>query len=742
LILLAVTGKSAVAAVQPIPVYINPEPEAVPNVARGAKARASDYLADANNPGTAVKAVDGDFGPYSTWMSSRTKNQSWIELDFSASLSFNTVRLYWTTILRLPSFKIYAGNSPNPKALIFSATTSQAAAYKNGSVYRNSLINFSPTTARYLRLKFLATDIRVDEIEVFNGAPPARSPAFEPGDTRIRLRESITPQVLAQRGDLLVWFESGAHKVFRDEVVFGAATPDPVAQLSAAQGESEPFQIVLYHPSGLANARLAVEDLSGPETIPASNVRWHSVGYVYVRTKSAGLVSQLGRTQGLGRGWYPDYVRPAEPVTVLPGKHQPLWIVVDVPRGAVAGDYTGRVTLLADGDVSIPLELKVHVYDFSLPTQRAFSAIGREDGNIYGDTAATKLYFEQLSRLGFTGPAVFWPSPNITEESGKLVFDWTQFDDMAEYCIDQLHFSSLGFPGGVFAHQQTMYSQGDLVGRSGLSPGSPEFFASLEESLTEYGSHLSAKGWEDKFVFYVADEPGSAVVPFLTQVEDVFRSHLPNTPILQIGGTVFNDQVGRVNIWGPNEKGFNIPLYAGRAAAGDRVWSYANSLWLIDTPPLTSRALGWAYSKYDISGVFFFNLDKWSPNPYEIPFNSSRANGPPLFFYRDPTGVKGKLVNSLRIEMMRDGWEDWEYIRQLRALVKNAEDAGYASHPDVLDGRAALNDADALTYQYGYPVSPPAKYDYLYDPAQLLSVRDQVARAIEKVKTLVASPPT
>jgi len=757
-------------------VYMNPEPEAIPNLARRASVSVSSYRLALNRhreEGRArergrkdrggEQAIDGEFGQFSRWQAAGTKDPEWIELDFGHLTSFDTIRLYAThgSMTAMPAFDVLVGDKPASGRLVFSASATQATTSNNPSLYGNALVRLPRQNARYLRIEFKSGPVILDELEVFDGTPPARSPIYEPGDTHIRLRQSITPAVLAKRRDLLVWFEYGAQKVFRDDVVLSTRTPEPLARVSAARGESEAFQIVLFHPRGLKDARLVINRLEGPMKIPASFMHWYSVGYVYVRSPSEKLVSQLGRTVGLGKGWYPDYLMPTKSVDVPPGKQQPLWVVVDVPREALPGDYTARMTLLADGGVSISLKLQVHVYNFVLPLPRQFKAIGRETGRIYGDLEATKTYFEQLSKRGFSGQAIFWPPPRITEVRGKLRFDWSDFDEMAAFCINQLRFRSLTLPGDVFAYHDEEFSPPKMVGRAGLRPDTPAFWASLEESLAEYGRHLQQKGWTRYFIFYITDEPSKSVQSYVLRVAEVVKRRMPGIPILWIGGWVYPDLIGRVDIWGPNVKAFESNTYAERRAAGDAVWTYSNSLWLIDTPPLGARALGWAYAKYGISGVFFYSLNKWSQNPYEMPRNNATRNGDPMFFYPHSGGVKGELVNSIRIEMLRDGWDDWEYIQLLRTLVKKAGIMSQSSKPEIVDARTVLEEANDLIYQYGLPIvanrdrliqeyednpesirlaSKQAKFDYLNDPERFLEVRNRLARAIEKVKLLVGLP--
>jgi hypothetical protein len=89
--------------------------------------------------------------------------------------------------------------------------------------------------------------------------------------------------------------------------------------------------------------------------------------------------------------------------------------------------------------------------------------------------------------------------------------------------------------------------------------------------------------------------------------------------------------------------------------------------------------------------------------------------------------------------------------------MRKAEGTGQGNKSAVVEARAALSEADALVYQYGFPIvanrdqlirqyeqdpdnnlsaAKRAKFDYVYDPDRFVEVRDRIARAIEGVKGL------
>jgi len=73
--------------------------------------------------------------------------------------------------------------------------------------------------------------------------------------------------------------------------------------------------------------------------------------------------------------WF-DGLREAAPVEVPVrkggGAVQPIWVTVCVPREAAAGDYSGMVTITAEGAKPIPVSVRLRVADWTLPDPRGF----------------------------------------------------------------------------------------------------------------------------------------------------------------------------------------------------------------------------------------------------------------------------------------------------------------------------------------------------------------------------------
>src|SRR6185503_828498 len=169
-----------------------------------------------------------------------------------------------------------------------------------------------------------------------------------------------------------------------------AAGSGTLAQLYAAIGESESFQVVVQAPaSGLSNVNFSVSSLSGPggATLPSSAFSLYREQYVYVNKSS---VNWLGSNQPLGAGWYPEGLIPftdpvsgapltgaqiqAVPFNLTAARNQPIWVDLTVPRTATPGTYTGTFTVTSNQG-NVTGTISVTVWHFTLPVKPALKSM-------------------------------------------------------------------------------------------------------------------------------------------------------------------------------------------------------------------------------------------------------------------------------------------------------------------------------------------------------------------------------
>lgn len=149
---------------------------------------------------------------------------------------------------------------------------------------------------------------------------------------------------------------STMHKVRRDDPLRDAR-PGPI-RLSAARGEGESAQVVivpLLRPLREVTAEVTPVQ-RGDVSIP-----------VELRRVDGVTVTQPSGGAQWGAGWWPDPL--VEPVAfdIDAEEVRSLWLTVDVPRDAAAGEYLGRLTVRAAEVEPVSTEVRLRVYDFSLP---------------------------------------------------------------------------------------------------------------------------------------------------------------------------------------------------------------------------------------------------------------------------------------------------------------------------------------------------------------------------------------
>jgi len=132
---------------------------------------------------------------------------------------------------------------------------------------------------------------------------------------------------------------------------------------------------------------------------------------------------------------------------------------------------------------------------------------------------------------------------------------------------------------------------------------------------------------------------------------------------------------------------------------------------VIDTEALDYRIVPWICWKYDIKGLLYWSVNRWSTNPWDNPMNFYDQNGNGFLYYP----LSFKLVPSLRLEVLRDGLEDYEYLYLLSTVR------------DKLEGDT--KEIDDLSKCRGLISSPS---EFLQDPDSIYNYRQKIAEYIEK----------
>ena len=545
--------------------------------------------------------------------------------------------------------------------------------------------------------------------------------------------------------------------------------PLPVAKgqklsLFAARNESEAVQLVVTPNHDLTGVNLAVSDLQGPDgaILPSSCLDILRVHYLKVemKTDSTGIL-----------GYWPDPLPPVKAnLSLAANVHQPFWLRMNVPADAKEGTYRGSVTLTDDAGWKAVVPVEIRVFGFTLPEEMTCeSAFGFDLWNCFRyqkvESAEDKRtvwrsYLDLLSRhhiSPYNPTQTYAPSHHLVEtaEGQSVEFDWNAWDQEMSEAMDTYHFNTFQLPveglgSGTFHSRQepTFY---------GYAENTPQYQQLHSSYLRKLQEHLQEKGWLDKAYVYWFDEPDAKDYAFVMNGFKKLKDFAPGVRRM-LTEPFYPALEGGPHLWCPHSSALNAKDAAARRAAGEHNWWYVctgpkapYATLFIDHPGIEMRVWLWQSWQRQVEGILIWASNYWtSPcaypdslqNPYLDPMSWVSGydtpagakipwgNGDGRLLYppeaaqdgSQPQTVLDPPVASFRLEMLRDGIDDYEYFVMLKKLL---EEKG-----------STLDPSTRALYQKLLEVPAEVTSDmtlFAANPAALKRHRIKLAEAIERL---------
>ncbi|MBZ4421257.1 glycoside hydrolase domain-containing protein [Myxococcus sp. RHSTA-1-4] len=552
---------------------------------------------------------------------------------------------------------------------------------------------------------------------------------------------------------LRVYSVSPLHKVLPEEEAGADWTPGR-ASVDCARNEGESFQVVVQSDQPISGLAVQVTELTAHQgaSLPAKlltlrKVEWVDVNVPYDPKEPS--TKPILRPDPL-----PLVDAAADRFSVEPGKNLVFWLTLAVPMDARPGLYSGRVSILSGSDPRAVLHVTARVRSFALPKRPILqSMIGMSESNIYRAHGAKtreekekviRAYLEEYirARLGpflyAPGTMAFNPLPDATirwefakDTSGKLTgevaLDFTGFDREAKYYLDERQaFSAFNFAPYILHRQekngqlQSFLSFSDSGGASVqriLPNGSvnPVFEPIVVSFFRQVGAHLAGKGWLDRAVYYVADEPPESDAELIKQVcllvrqgDARIRTAVTYDPASRPRlAEVQENGKSLITLWIPNANQYREDVAAAERKKGADYWLYdIKDTALISHSGEQNRAMFWDVWRRNANGYVYYLSTNWGGDatPWERPnfllpgVNYQYRHGDGYFFYpperkyNPEKPVLDRVVTTIRWELMREGAEDYDMLRILERRTAEAEARQLSV---ATKGRKALADARA-----------------------------------------------
>ncbi len=211
----------------------------------------------------------------------------------------------------------------------------------------------------------------------------------------------------------------------------------------------------------------------------------------------------------------------------------------------------------------------------------------------------------------------------------------------------------------------------------------PEGNTALANLCSQLVDEIDRNGWRDRWIQHVTDEPTAANAVDYRILVGMVRRHMPGLPILD--ATMDPKLVGSVDIWCPQAQEYQTHRkeFEAQRAWGDRIWFYTccfpGGPWLnrlMDMELLRPALFGWGAAKFQLDGFLHWGLNHYKDD--QDPFKQNVvSHGGTNFLPAGDTHIvypgAGAPWSSVRLEAQREGFEDYELLRLLRA--KNAKRA-------------------------------------------------------------------
>lgn len=509
-----------------------------------------------------------------------------------------------------------------------------------------------------------------------------------------------------------VWTENALIKVQKDSIPSGRTT----LFLKSAKNEFELAHLVIRaNMATLSGVDVRASDLAnGEDRIPSKHIRLYLERFLKIENRS--------NVEGVA-GYWPDPLIPREdiffsekrngfPFAVAAMENQPVLVEVYVPEKTKSGVYRGSLEIIAQGHnpVVVPLELKV--FNFTLPStsslQTSYSTSllniskGFHKEEQYSDKGIFELVMKDFLLHRISPRIISWQSHAPYQKTGDtLNVDWSKWT----------HYWAPFFEGTALRHigvlPDAKFATWNLLVDT-VPPEDQIAYADEQVGL------FQKQGWTQFLYRKVFDEPEK--IQYLqvhTELErwDQMKKKVP----LLVTTSNIDEFSGGVTLWcdvvNSLHRSDDISLrgqrdreLAVREKRGEHLWWYQSCRstgcfidgkapkdvgWpsvAIDQQGMYQRIMPWLTWMYDIQGELYYEVaEKWyiwdgkdgSKNDPWLNFDHFRLNGDGRLFYPGTIerigGTHPIPIESLRLKLLRDGYEDYEYFVLMKKLEFETE---------------------------------------------------------------------
>ncbi|MBK9391193.1 MAG: DUF4091 domain-containing protein [Bacteroidetes bacterium] len=464
-------------------------------------------------------------------------------------------------------------------------------------------------------------------------------------------------------------------------------------EVSAWRGERVHTQILVWTKTKITGLRVTAGDLTDENgnSISSSNLK---AGFVrYVMTDEFGEGCDKRTPEKYDSSLVPDPIDIVDRIDVRSNTVQPVWLTVKVPQDIPAGTYRGSVIVKAGKEFKLGISINVsgHTlppssdWKFDLDLWQNPDPIAKVHGvKLWSDEhyRLMRPYYEMLAGAGQKsitafiidqpwGPDhVYYRDPSLIDwtrkKDGSWSYDYSQFDKYIEFVM------SCGINKRINCYSMITWdlrfiyfdeAKDDTVSVY-AKPGTQEYLDLWLPMISDFTSHLKAKGWFDKTSIAMDERDMQGmleVMKLMKSVDPQWKTALAGNYHREIAMDIFDYCI----IWG---KKFDQDILDARRALGLPTTFYTACGERLPnihsfSPPAEATWLSWYSAANGLSGYLFWAYNNWTSDVLHDTRYKTWPAGDCYQIYPGPR-------SSIRFEKLIEGIQDYEKVRILKEQFK------------------------------------------------------------------------
>lgn len=411
-------------------------------------------------------------------------------------------------------------------------------------------------------------------------------------------------------------------------------------------------------------------------------------------------------------GMWPDPVERMSSFRLAANEAKAVRLAVSTENGTPAGTYAGAVKWSVGGKVVRRDAFTVKVWDFALPERPSFAAVydvrlnsklwrapGEKDSG-----GALRRVLDTMAEYKIC-PDMIPANPVFKRgKDGRVTADFTAYDQAAREYFDVRKFPVAYTPRTFYCFgwghpPHAVLGEAPYEGKYPFTDADrsrlrPEYVKAYQDVLRLYWDHVKAKGWADRLVLYISDEPYFKEARIRDQMIALCKMIHEVDPKIRIYCSTWRhcpEWDGSLDIWGVGSYGcFPTNEMVRLSGEGKGIWFTTDGQQCLDTPWCAIERMqpmyAWAYGAeaYEFWGCTWLTYDPWKYGWHSFIRQTGTPekgaswvrypNGDGFHMYPPRPGVADlSPVPSVRLCAIRDGVEEFTYLERLSAMA--ADDA-------------------------------------------------------------------